>query len=208
MKEGVDEDGAMYTTDPRFCRSPDASSRWRGLDGAVRIFLDELARSDAEEQVALVTYSSDLSGYRPALCGASSQASTLDRALGQNLTQITSAMDSLLTTVWNGNTHIEAGMRTGLAALLDARYARSNAEKVMILLTDGRENVGSSMAAAPDCAAAGVIVHTITFANTADQATMRAVAEACGGQHFHASDNATLRQVFRDLAARTARLTE
>ena len=113
MKEGVGEDGAMYTNDSRFCRAPNATSRWQILDGAVRLFVQELARSDAEEKVALATYSSDLgsSGY----CGTSRTAATLDCTLDTDLTRVTTAMDRLTTTVWNGNTHIEAGMRTGLA---------------------------------------------------------------------------------------------
>ncbi len=208
MKKGLDEDGNMPTNDPRCCRAPDARSRWMILDGAVRIFIEELTNTDADERVALATYSSDLSQLRPPLCGASSLASTLDRRLDSNLTSITQQIDRLSSSVWNGNTYIEAGMRTGLAALLDARYNRASAEKVMILLTDGNENVGSAMDAADDCAAAGVTVHTITFSNSANQATMRDVAEACGGQHFHAASAASLRSVFRNLAAQTAQLTE
>jgi Ca-activated chloride channel homolog len=208
MKEGVDEDGSMMTSDPKFCRVPDARSRWRILDGAVRIFIAELNDSDAEERVALATYSSDLSGYHPPLCGASSQPSSLDRRLDGNLTAVTAAMDRLTTSVWNGNTYIESGMRTGLAALQDARYARAGAEKIMIVLTDGNENVGSAMAAARDIALEGVTVHTITFSNSANQTTMRNVAEACGGEHFHASTAESLRQVFRELAAQTAKLTD
>jgi hypothetical protein len=178
------------------------------LDGAVRIFLAELANTDAEEKVALATYSSDLSGYSPALCGASSQPSSLDRRLDLDLTAITQALDRLSTTVWNGNTYIESGMRTGLSALTDARYARTGADKVMILLTDGNENIGSAVAAAHDCAAAGIMVHTITFSNSANQATMREVAELCGGEHFHAATAETLRAVFRELAARNTQLTD
>lgn len=208
MKEGVDDDGSMYTNDPKFCRPPDSQSRWMGLDGAVRVFLDELADSDADEHVALATYSSDLSSSSPGLCGSSSQASTLDRRLAGDLAPLYSAMDRLLTTVWNGNTNIEAGIRTGLGALEDTRYARSTAEKIMIVLTDGRENVGSAMAGANACAAAGITVHTITFSNGADQAGMRAVAEACRGKHYHADNTQNLREIFRELAAQTARLTE
>jgi Mg-chelatase subunit ChlD len=128
--------------------------------------------------------------------------------LNGNIADIALAMDRLRTTVWNGNTYIESGMRTGLAALQDPQNARSSAEKIMILLTDGLENEGSAMRAAADCAAADVVVHTITFANSANQATMRDVAALCQGSHHHASDEATLRQIFRALAAQTARLTE
>lgn len=206
MKEGVDEDGIMYTNDSRFCVAPNATSRWKILDGAVRVFVDELNNTDADEKVALATYSSDLSSTN--YCGVSSAPSTLDRRLDSNLAAITQAMDRLTTAVWNGNTYIESGMRTGLAALVDTRYSRAGAERIMILLTDGNENVGSAMAATTGCVDAGVTVHTITFSNSANQRTMRDVANACGGQHYHADSAEELRQVFRELAAQTARLTE
>jgi Ca-activated chloride channel family protein len=206
MKEGVDEDGIMYTNDSRFCRVPNSTSRWKILDGAVRVFIEELADTDADEKVALATYSSDLSSTN--YCGVSSSPSSLDRRLDSNLTGITQAMDRLTTSVWNGNTYIESGMRTGLAALLDTRYARVGAERVMILLTDGNENVGSAMSAAASCADEGITVHTITFSDSANQTTMRNVANACGGKHYHANSAEYLRQVFRELAAQTARLTD
>lgn len=176
------------------------------LDGAVRIFLEELAQSDADERVALATYSSDLSATR--LCGVSGTSSTLDRRLDSNLAVITQEMDRLARTVWNGNTHIEAGMRTGIAALQDTRYNRAGSEKIMILLTDGNENVGSAMAATDACNDAGILVHTITFSDSANQRTMRDVADACGGNHYHAASAAALRNVFRELAAQTAQLTD
>jgi Ca-activated chloride channel homolog len=95
-----------------------------------------------------------------------------------------------------------------LAALQDARFARTSAEKVMILMTDGQENIGRALNAAYDCAAAKVIVHTITFSENANQATMREVAQVGGGRHYHATDAESLRAVFRELAAQTPRLTE
>ena len=202
------ETGGLTILDRRFCTPPNAASRWKALDAAVRVFLQELADTDALEQVALASYSSDLSGYRPALCGASSSPSSLDAPLSTDLNVVGRGMDGLLTSVWNGNTYIEAGMRTGLAALQDRGRARTNALKVMILLTDGNENVGRAMDAAVDCAAAEVVVHTITFSDDANQTTMRNVAQATGGQHYHAESAEELREIFRALAAQSTRLTE
>lgn len=202
------ESGGLYTSDPRFCSPPNAQSRWLALDAAVKVFIAELNDTDAVEHVAMASYSSDLSGYRPALCGASSTPSSLDCALNQDLRRVSSALNSLTTSVWNGNTYIEAGMRTGLAALQDARLARTGAEKIMILLTDGNQNVGDAEDAARDCAAAEVTVHTITFSDDANQTTMKNVAAATGGQHYHANTAAELADVFRELAAQSTRLTE
>ena len=52
-----------------------------------------IAATALDALIALVTYSSDLSGYHHPLCGASSDRSTLDRRLGANLTEIRQALD-------------------------------------------------------------------------------------------------------------------
>jgi Flp pilus assembly protein TadG len=210
MKLAADSsESGMYISDSRFCSSPRSNSRWISLDGAVRIFINELQQTDADEQVGLVSYSSTISGYSPALCGTSaSQASTIDASLHTDLTRIESAMDSLKTSVWNGNTHIQAGMIDGVSVLTQSGRARQFADKIMIVMTDGHENVGSALSAATNCVSNNIVAHTITFGDYADQVTMRNVANATGGRHYHASSSAALRDVFRQLAAQIARLTQ
>jgi Flp pilus assembly protein TadG len=208
MKQGITEGGSLYTTDSRFCKVPNASSRWVALDAAVAVFLDELAGTDADEHIAIATYSCDGCGFSKGDCGISNKATSLDCALTGDISKARKAMDKLDTTVWNGHTFIEAGIREGLAAITDAKLSRPSADQMMIVLTDGRQNVGNAMNAARDCADAGITVHTITFADVADQALMKQVAEETGGQHFHAPSAAALKRIFRELAARTAQLTE
>ena len=209
MKLDCDEDSeGMNTSDSRFCRPPRSSSRWNALDGAMRVFTETLRNSNAEEKVALATYSSNLSGYNPALCGASTNPSSLDSALTTDISVIDREMDRLLTSVWNGNTYIESGMRTGLAELTNPSRSRTYANKIMIVLTDGYENVGSARLAAQACREATIVVNAITFGDFAGQETMRDVAAIGGGRHFHATTSAGLEQVFRELAAEIARMTE
>jgi Ca-activated chloride channel homolog len=209
MKLGVTEaDHGMPGSDSRLCSSPNAASRWRALDGAVRLFVAELEDSQAIEKVALATYASGAESPMSGICGGSTNPSSLDVQLVSNLSQINSAMDRLSSTVWNGFTYIESGMRTGLAALEDTRYARDGSEKIMIVMTDGHQNVGNAANAARDCAAAGITIHTITFSDGANQTTMQSVADIGGGKHYHADTAADLRQVFRELAAETVRLTD
>lgn len=209
MKLNADSSEAgMYTSDPRFCQPPNAASRWEALDGAMRIFLQILGESNALEQVALVTYSSDLSAYKPALCGASSKPSSLDTPLDTDLSLVEDEMNRLLSDVWNGNTYIESGMRTGITAITDPVRGRKFANKVMIVLTDGHENEGNAVLAAESARGEQIIVNSITFGDFADQATMAQVAQVGGGRHYHASDGAALENVFRELAAQIALLTE
>jgi hypothetical protein len=208
MKQTITEGGSLYTSDSRFCRAPNAASRWMALDGAVRVFLAELADTDADEHVAIATYACDGCGFSPHDCGISNQATSLDCRLTGDLSRATRAIDRLTSDVWNGHTFIEAGIREGLAAITDPALTRASADKIMIVLTDGRQNVGNAMNAARDCADEGITVHTITFADVADQVLMRQVADATGGEHFHAPNAAALRRIFRELAAQTAQLTE
>lgn len=208
MKQTITESGSLYSSDSRFCKAPNSSSRWVALDAAVRLFLAELADTDADEHIAIATYSCDGCGFSSHDCGISNKATSLDCALTGTLSRATSAMDRLTTTVWNGHTFIEAGIREGLGAITDPKLARPSADKLMIVLTDGRQNVGDAMNAARECSAAGITVHTITFADVADQVLMKAVADETGGQHFHAPSAAALKRIFRELAAQTAQLTE
>ncbi len=209
MKLGVDSDErGMSIRDKRVCAAPNDISRWVALDQAVRVFTQTLRNSYAKEQVALVTYSSDLESIIPGLCGASSIPSTLDSPLDTNLARVESEMDRLRNEVWNGNTFIESGIRKGISALTDPRKGRKFANKVMIVLTDGQENEGSAVAAAPDCVSEQIVVNTITFGDFADQQTMGELAAAGGGRHYHASDAATLESVFRELAAEISQITE
>lgn len=200
----VGESGGMTTADPRFCRAPGVNSRWLALDGAVKAFVSELNDSDALEQVALASYAGDAGFKMP--CG-DLPASRLDSRLSTDLRTLTSAMDGYRTSVWNGNTYIEAGLRTGLAELQSSR-TRSTAEKVIILMTDGRQNIGNVMDAAAACEAAQVTVHTVSFSTDADKTLMKQVADLCGGKYYHADDAAELRAIFRELAAQNTVLTE
>jgi len=209
MKLNADSsESGMNLSDPRFCSAVNATSRWMALDGAVRIFIQTLRDSSADEQVALVTYSSDLTGYSPALCGAAASPSSLDSPLNTNLSLLENEMDRLKNSIWNGNTFIEAGMRDGITALIDPARSRRFANKVMIVLTDGHENEGSAVAAAPDAQNEDIVINTITFGDFADQVTMSDVARAGGGRHYHASDGAALASVFRELAAEISQITE
>lgn len=199
----------MSVTDPRVCSPPQADTRWIALAGAVREFTRVLRQTTTTERVAVVTYASDLAGAALPTCGSpyrTTAESTLDIGLTTSMSSIDAEIDSLSNSLWNGNTYIESGMRTALAELNG--NARSTADLKMIVLTDGHENVGSAVAAAVDADIADVQVHTITFGDHADQATMSHVASTGGGSHQHASDAAALEEAFRKLAGELTRVTE
>lgn len=193
----------MSSVDPRFMSPPNVSSRWQALDRAVASFIDGLKTNDADEQVGMVTYASDFS-FPPYTW----PASTVNLNLTTNLDACTTEMTVLTNSIWNGNTYIEAGMRDGISLLLSGPNARLNAEKIMIVFTDGIQNVGECRNAAVDAAASGITIHTITFGDYADQVTMAEVAAIGKGSHAHANDEATLKSIMQALVANMASLVD
>lgn len=206
MKVDVDStQPGMYTSDPRFCQPPTATSRWTALAGAVQVFTDTLRSNNAMARVGVATYSSALvSTY----CGMSTQASSLDLQLSSDLGLVDARIDDLSSSVWNGNTDIESGIQTGLQELVNGQNARDWADRYLIVMTDGNQNVGNAERAAEQAARQGVTIHTVTFSIDANQDLMRSVAAIAGGRHLHANTPEELRNAFRDLATQTAQLTE
>lgn len=163
--------------------SMDSEGRLQGLKNAVRVFLDELRGTEQNEIVSLSIYSTS----------------------AENLVQLTENLDVIDQTVQrfraDGLTAIGLGMRVGQNSLLNDPLGRPFAAKTMILMTDGNHNTGvSPLVTADEAAAAGCVVHTITFSRGANQTLMRQVADRTGGIHLHANNNRQLVEAFRTIA--------
>lgn len=207
MKFSVESpETGMSINDRRFCRVPNASSRWVALDKAVRVFTNALRSNSAEEQVSIVTFGSDLETVRPGLCGRQPSA-TLDMQLSTNLDAADGTINTLSNSLWNGNTEIAAGMQIGTAELISSR-SRRFADKVMIVLTDGFPTAGDAVAAATQAASHGIVVYAITFGAEGDQAHMKQVAAAGNGEHAHAATEAELKEIFKRFAAKATILIQ
>jgi Ca-activated chloride channel homolog len=197
----------MSTSDPRFKEPPRGvgkpqghhqKSRWAALVDAVKVFNDALTSTEQQEYVALVSFSSD--GY---WAGVWNNASDIDQQLTSNPGLINAAMNKISARVFNGMTQISTGMDDAIALLTDPTRTRPFAAKTMIVLTDGNQNEGRPvLSAAEDAAAAGITVHTITFGDKSaiDETEMQNVAEAGGGNYYHAPDEAALKAAFREIA--------
>ena len=169
-----------------FCDAAPPGSRWRDLLAGVAVFNNVLNNSYPVEHVTLVTYSN---------------SATRDQNLTADYSTILTAMDSYTTSLCAGSTNIGGGIYEAINALSSATYMRPWAAKVIVVLTDGRHNTGSSPEGAATTAFdAGITVYTITFSAEADQARMQTVAENGGGKHFHAASGAALQQAFVDIA--------
>jgi hypothetical protein len=160
-------------------------SRWRDAVSAVGEFLVELDRTAVSEIVSLSTYNHDVS---------------VDQELTSNYASIQSGLQTYTNHFVEGDTNIGGGIFAGLKTFASTRN-RPYASRVMILLTDGIDTMGSNpVFAAEEAAKQKVMVFTITFSSEADQTTMKLVAEKGLGKHYHATSGARLTGVFQDIA--------
>lgn len=200
MKQSITANpGPSYNA--RFCKAPLSDTGWHALDAAVEVFLNEIEATTAEERVSIVTFASTLDPKK--YCGAWPVA-TLDCPLTDTISNAQKAMDTLASSVWNGNTNIAAGIDLSHQELINGSNARKLADKFMLVMTDGMANEGNTIAAATSAAAAGIKISTVTFGPDANQTAMIQVAQIGGGVHYHAQSPADLIDVFRKFAAQSA----
>ena len=103
------------------------------------------------------------------------------------------------------------GTAIGSAIAVSARRLKQleSPSKILILLTDGRNNAGrlTPVEAAQAANALGVRIYTVGVGSDGgggwfgqgeglDEATLKAVADATGGQYFRAQNTDTLRQIY------------
>jgi Mg-chelatase subunit ChlD len=160
-------------------------SRWLDLVAAIDVFRNALNDSPQEEMVSLSVYNDE--------------SATLVE-LTDDYAQLSFPLDEISNQFDIGGTNIGDGMLRGLNTLTNADQARTDAAKVIIVLTDGVHNLGTSpFDAARISADRGVSVFTITFSDEAKQGDMETVADIAGGSHIHAVTGDALKQAFVDI---------
>jgi uncharacterized protein YegL len=158
-------------------------NRWKGLEEAIDVFLDELDRTPYREIMSLSGYSTSARRIEP---------------LTTDTRRIRRAFKRLSP---DGFTNIGGGLKMGSDSLEQDPGRRPYAAKTIILLTDGWHNVGTDPISAAEIAKErGHVVHTITFGRDCDEELMREVARITGGEYYHAQDNEQLLEVFREIA--------
>lgn len=207
----VDRSGSMmwtltsdsYPKGTKECDKPHPTlSRWGALATSVQAFLDELTSTVQDERVALVSYSSNTTE-----CKNTYKISQIDSDLVADYSVIRGKMDSLSSKPVKGSTAISNGLDDGIKVLTGAKI-RPFAVKTIVLMTDGVHNLGKEpVESAKVAAAKDITIHTITFSDNADVKRMKAVAAAAGGRHFHATTQAELTAIFREIAATLPVLT-
>jgi Ca-activated chloride channel homolog len=187
----------MSTSDSRFCQPPNMSlTRWGALSVAFDAFVDALDTTPQHEFVGLVSYASDYSA-----CSHTNHAADINQVLSENHSDAVAAMAAISNSKFNGATDISAGILKGIQVLTDPDHARPFAAKTMVLMTDGFYTVGTAPhLVAPQAAANDIVIHVVTFGADTDEDEMRAVADATGGNYYHAPDAQALRDAFEEIA--------
>lgn len=164
------------------------NARWLDLMGAVQTFIGQLNVSPSEELLALTVYNHE---------------SSKEVSLTTDYQQVVDRLTAYSLNFDSGGTNIGGGMYEGLYAVTESGLTRPHASRVIILMTDGVHNYGTSPTTADNSVAnAGVTLFAITFSDEADQDLMQEVAEKCGGEHFHAIDGEQLKEAFKEIARR------
>ncbi len=188
-----DEDGSIMQN--YFVPPHPTLSRWAALTRACNVFVDQLEDLPYEIQLGMSSFSSNF------IFGIyESTASTRESDLTLNYEDISAALARIAEEPIIGNTNIASGMQVGVG-ILTADGARITAKATMVVLTDGVWTQGTNpVEVAAAAAAANITVHTITFSEQADQVLMTQVAQAGGGNHYHAPTEEALHEAFRQIA--------
>jgi len=157
--------------------------RYDALLRGVDVFLAELDNSPQQENVSLTAYD------------------TNPRKLVDMTTDLIAIRDGINNESPGGFTGIGRALSVGLDSIQNDPNSRQFSLKSIVLMTDGNQNRGVSPdVIAQDCADAGIVVHTITFSQGANQQLMKDVARISGGTHLHADTNAQLVAAFETIA--------
>jgi Ca-activated chloride channel homolog len=207
----VDRSGSMmwtltsdnYPKGTKECDKPHPTqSRWGALATSVDAFLTELSSTVQDERCALASYSSNTTE-----CSNTYKISQIDSDLVADYATIRTKMTNIGNKPVKGSTAISAGLDEGIKVLTGAK-TRPFAVKTIILMTDGIHNLGKEpVESAKVAATKDITIHTITFSDDADITRMKAVAKAAGGKHFHATSQAELTKIFKEIAATLPVLT-
>ena len=161
-------------------------------------FVLALEETQQVEWLGLVSYASNYNRF-----GVQNLESEVNEPLTETHSLVNGKMAAISGTVFNGMTHISAGLDEAVGALFDSNTSRPFAAKTIVLMTDGIPNPGSPQEVLDSAQAAvdmDVKIYTVTFGTAADQGLMSNVADIGSGEHCHAEDVAGLQDAFRAIA--------
>lgn len=147
---------------------------------AAKVFVDRLDLSPGADQVGLVSYAS---------------SALLNHQLSRTAGTVRMAIDALSA---GGNTNITDGINKAQAELESARHVPDN-RPVIILMTDGRHNVGPGPGPAADAAKAkGTRIFTIGLGDV-DEAELKSLASS-PSDYYYAPTSSELKKIYEQIA--------
>ena len=159
------------------------NGRFEGLQNGLDVFLTEMERSIPDERVSLTVYD------------------TNPQKLVDMTEDLVSIRESFATQTPGGFTGIGRALEVGIDSIQNDAGTRAFSLKSIVLMTDGRQNRGVDPIDVAQLAKdLGIIVHTITFSEGANEELMQNVASITGGIHVHANTNQELNQAFDTIA--------
>lgn len=171
-------------------------SRWAALKRSVDNFIT-LAKTEipGEVRMGMVSYSSDF------IFGTyESERVTVDQGITASLQNISDKLSEYGDDCIIGDTDIAAGLDAVPTAYSSSEVRPETGNRVVILFTDGLKTVGTDpVVSATALYAQGYAVHVISFSAQADQATAEDIANAGGGMHLHADNEAELNEAFKKI---------
>ena len=207
--------------------------RIEALHHAAPKFVDAIETIGGDHQIGVIGFSAP-TGYNPAAKGHTGRvytASGLVQPAGSefgvvegdltddfdNLRNIVLAKSKLPADKYDGATGTGAAIRDATHYLKNHSSIRSNATKVLVLMSDGHANRpdGSGDAYALEMATAAkaqnVAIHTISLGSGADTTLLKAIAAKSNGSYFDAPGNSAeqlkkvLQEAFEKVAAAASR---
>ncbi len=161
------------------------NARWRIAESGIHACLDSFVNSPGQEQVALVTFNT---------------LSALNVPLSTNYELVKGGVALQGNAYLGGQSSLSAGLTSGLTLLSNRLNARPWACRVILLISDGKENFGeTALSVAHRAAAAHVMIYTISVSSEADQPFMRSLANATLGKHFHCATPEQFVEVIKEI---------
>ncbi len=208
-----------------------SQGRIQALWNASPTFVDVIeGLSDGDDdQIGVMGLATDPSGYDPAALGNSGvvyssglhptndhYAGVLEGTLTTNFTNLRNSIlapSNLPAGKYTGWTGTGAAIGDATHYLVNGSEARSEAKKIIVLLSDGYANrpTGNGSGYALEMTAYAlsnkVTIYTISLGNDADLALMQSIASSAGGEHFDATGSGEslltekLKTAFKKVAA-------
>lgn len=119
----------------------------------------------------------------------------------QVLLSLTSDKDATLKKIDELSSGGWTAMGDGIVEAVEELSESSNADKYIVLMSDGESNRGKSPVDARDLAVTnGIIIHTVAFGDDADKNLLQNIAKTTGGEYSFAATGQNLVDAFTEIA--------